>query len=105
MFELLCCNCCVPAIVYWERHEVNLRKPTGLIIVLHGLRLAECVFVRACFTVFRILIIDALVLISFMPCYVNQYNWYYRVELYCVLVALSFHTRPDYSRFDGSKDW
>ena len=48
MFELLCCNCCVPAVMYWQRYAVNLRKPTGLIIVLLGLRLPECVFVCLC---------------------------------------------------------
>ena len=67
--------------------------------------MAKCVFVRACFTVFCILIIDAFVLFSFMPCHVNQYNCYYCVEMYCAFVALSLPTIPNYSRFDGSKDW
>ena len=40
-----------------------------------------------------------------MPCYVSQYNCYYCVESYCVLVALSFPTRPNYLGFDSSKDW
>ena len=37
-----------------------------------------------------------------MPRYANQYNCYYFVELYFVLVALSFPTRPNYS--GGSTD-
>jgi len=48
---------------YQLTYEVNLREPTGLVIVLPELRLAECVFVRACFTLFYILIIAILVLI------------------------------------------
>jgi len=63
MFESLCCDCCVSAVVCWKMYAVNLRKPMGWITVLRETRSAECVLVRACF-LFSLL----LHLFSIMPC-------------------------------------